>query len=70
MAGCQLPRKRSTACLVKNGMQEGAWKSEQSPYPKGGKEAEDLSVSRLAGRKEQPLVKVSLKDDDPDVGGG
>lgn len=50
-------------------MQEGAWKSEQSPYPKGGKEAKDLSVSRLAGRKEQPMVRVSLKDDDPDVGG-
>lgn len=50
-------------------MQEGAWKSEQSPYPKGGKETKDRSVSRLARRKEQPLVRVSLKDDDPDVGG-
>ena len=50
-------------------MQEGAWKSEQRPYPQGGKEAEDHSASRLAARKEQPLVKVSLKDDDPDVGG-
>lgn len=43
--------------------------SEQNPYPKGGNEAEELSVSRLTQGKEQAPVKVSLKGDGTDVGG-
>jgi len=47
----------------------GGMEIRTEPLSKRRKEAEDLSASRLAVRKQQPLVKVSLKDDDPDVGG-